>query len=101
MQRGCLAIITRKEGTTDWQFRWSEKDLHESRVQRKRVLGTVERYPYDPVGNRTQGYRILQGIRACRQATTPTTSLRQTLTTPMGTPLRRTAWATRTTSRIT
>jgi len=34
-----------KKGPAVWQFRWSEKDLHGSRVQRKRVLGTVERYP--------------------------------------------------------
>jgi integrase len=45
MQRGSLAIVSRKEGPAVWQFRWSEKDLHGSRVQRKRVLGTVERYP--------------------------------------------------------
>ena len=44
MQRGSLAIISRKEGPAVWQFRWSEKDLHEIRVQRKRVIGTVERY---------------------------------------------------------
>jgi integrase len=45
MQRGSLAIVSRKEGPAVWQFRWSEKDLHGSRVQRKRVLGTIERYP--------------------------------------------------------
>lgn len=33
------------EGPGVWQFRWSEKDLHGSRVQRKRLLGMVERYP--------------------------------------------------------
>src|SRR5271169_2884436 len=38
MQRGSLALVSR-------QFRWSEKDLHGVRVQRKRVIGTVERYP--------------------------------------------------------
>jgi hypothetical protein len=47
MQRGSLAIVSRKEGPAVWQFRWSEKDLHGSRVQRKRVLGTVERYPHE------------------------------------------------------
>ncbi len=26
-------------------FCWSEKDLHGARIQRKRVIGTVERYP--------------------------------------------------------
>ena len=45
MQRGSLAIISRKEGPAVWQFRWSKKDLHGARVQRKRVIGTVERYP--------------------------------------------------------
>ena len=44
MQRGSLAIVSRKEGPAVWQFRWSEKDLHGGRVQRKRVIGTVERY---------------------------------------------------------
>ena len=44
MQRGNLAIVNRKEGPAVWQFRWSEKDLHGVRVQRKRVIGTVERY---------------------------------------------------------
>jgi len=45
MQRGSLAIVSRKEGPAVWQFRWSEKDLRGARVQRKRVIGTVERYP--------------------------------------------------------
>jgi integrase len=44
MQRGSLRIVDRKEGPAVWQFRWSEKDLHGIRVQRKRVIGTVERY---------------------------------------------------------
>jgi integrase len=44
MQRGSLAIVSRKEGPAVWQFRWSEKDVHGVRVQRKRVIGTVERY---------------------------------------------------------
>ena len=45
MQRGSLALVSRKEGPDVWQFRWSEKDLHGAHVQRKRVIGTVERYP--------------------------------------------------------
>jgi integrase len=45
MQRGSLVLVSRKEGPAVWQFRWSEKDLHGARVQRKRVIGTVERYP--------------------------------------------------------
>lgn len=45
MQRGSLAIVSRKEGPAVWQFRWSEKDLYGLRVQRKRVIGTVVRYP--------------------------------------------------------
>src|SRR6266849_8977766 len=44
MQRGSLAILSRKEGPAVWQFRWSEKNLRGARVQRKRVIGTVERY---------------------------------------------------------
>jgi integrase len=45
MQRGSLSIVIRKEGPAVWQFRWSEKALDGARVQRKRVIGTVERYP--------------------------------------------------------
>ena len=45
MQRGSLAMVSRKDGPGVWQFRWSEKDLHGTRVQRKRVIGSVERYP--------------------------------------------------------
>ncbi len=44
MQHGSLALVSRKEGPAVWQFRWSEKDLQGGRVQRKRVIGTVERY---------------------------------------------------------
>jgi hypothetical protein len=42
---GSLALVSRKERPAAWQFRWSEKDLHGARIQRKRVIGTVERYP--------------------------------------------------------
>ena len=45
MQCGSLALMSRKEGPAVWQFRWSEKDLDGARVQRKRVIGSVERYP--------------------------------------------------------
>lgn len=45
MQHGSLAMVSRKDGPAVWQFRWSEKDLCGARVQRKRVIGTLERYP--------------------------------------------------------
>jgi len=45
MQHGSLAMVNRKDGPAVWQFRWSEKDSCGARVQRKRVIGTVERYP--------------------------------------------------------
>ena len=45
MQRGSLAMVIRKEGPAVWQIRWSEKGLSGARVQRKRVIGTIERYP--------------------------------------------------------
>jgi hypothetical protein len=32
MQRGSLAMVSRKEAPSVWQFRWSEKDLHGVRV---------------------------------------------------------------------
>jgi hypothetical protein len=37
-----------RKGPAVWQFRWSKKDLNGDRVQRKRVIGTVERYPNEP-----------------------------------------------------
>ena len=37
--------MNRKDGPAVWQFRWSEKDSCGARVQRKRAIGTVERYP--------------------------------------------------------
>jgi integrase len=52
MQHGSLALVSRKEGPDVWQFRWSEKDLHGARIQRKRVIGTIERYP-DEAATRT------------------------------------------------
>jgi integrase len=45
MQRGSLAMVSRKEGPAVWQFRWSEKGLCGARVQRKRVIGSIDRYP--------------------------------------------------------
>jgi integrase len=52
MQHGSLAVVSRKEGPAVWQFRWSEKDLHGARVQRKRVIGSVERHPNEAAGRR-------------------------------------------------
>jgi hypothetical protein len=40
MQRGSLALVSRKRGPAVWQFRWSEKDLHGVRAQRA-VLSLV------------------------------------------------------------
>jgi integrase len=45
MQRGSLAMVIRKEGPAVWQFRWSEKGLCGARVQRKSVIGSIDRYP--------------------------------------------------------
>src|ERR1019366_3633886 len=52
VRHGSLALVSRKEGPAVWQFRWSEKNLHGARVQRKRVIGTVERY-LDEAGARS------------------------------------------------
>ena len=43
MQLGSPARVSRKEGPAVWQFRWSEKGLHGTRIQRKRVIGTEGR----------------------------------------------------------
>lgn len=45
MQHGSLAMVSRKERPAVWQFRWSEKGLCGVRVQRKKVIGTIARYP--------------------------------------------------------
>jgi integrase len=45
MQHGSLTTKSRLEGPDVWQFRWSEKGPHGTRVYRKRVIGTVEQYP--------------------------------------------------------
>ena len=62
MRRGSLAMVNRKEGSSVWQFRWSEKDLHGIRVQRKRVIGTVQRYQ-DEAAARTAVTVLLGEIR--------------------------------------
>jgi hypothetical protein len=66
MQRGSLAIVTRKEGPAVWQFRWSEKDLHGARVQRKRVIGTVELklHALSPLGPHNGDYQMLTTDRS-------------------------------------
>ena len=48
MQSGSLAMVIRKEGPAVWQFRRSEKSLSGARIQRKRVIGTIDRYPNEP-----------------------------------------------------
>ena len=45
MQQGSLTTKSRLEGPDVWQFRWSEKAPNGRRVYRKRVIGTVEKFP--------------------------------------------------------
>ena len=45
MQQGSFTTKSRLEGPDVWQFRWSEKAPNGRRVYRKRVIGTVEKYP--------------------------------------------------------
>ena len=45
MQKGSLTTKSRLEGPDVWQFRWSEKAPNGRRVYRKRVIGTVEKFP--------------------------------------------------------
>jgi integrase len=66
MQHGSLTIVNRKEGPSVWQFRWSERDLHGTRVQRKRVIGTVQRYQ-DEAAARTAVTVLLGEINADKQ----------------------------------
>jgi hypothetical protein len=45
MQHGSLVTKKRSEGSDAWEFRWSENGPHGKRVNRKRVIGTVDEYP--------------------------------------------------------
>ena len=45
MQQGSFTTKSRLEGPDVWQFRWSEKAPNGRRVYRKRVIGTVEKFP--------------------------------------------------------
>ena len=45
MQQGSLTTKSRLKGPDVWQFRWSEKTPNGRRVYRKRVIGTLEKYP--------------------------------------------------------
>jgi integrase len=45
MQQGSIIQTSRKHGRNVWSFRWSEKNRNGRRVYRKRVIGTIERYP--------------------------------------------------------
>jgi integrase len=63
MQNGSLTRVSRKTGPTVWQFRWSEKDQSGARVQRKRVIGTIERYP-DEAAARTVTVGLLAELNS-------------------------------------
>jgi hypothetical protein len=71
MQRGSLALVSRKEGTEVWEFRWSEKNMHGARVQRKRVIGTVEHYPNEAAARSAMTIILAElnsGKTSCRAA---------------------------------
>jgi integrase len=66
MQRGSLAMVSRQEGPDVWQFRWSEKGLDGARVQKKRVIGTVQRYQ-DEAAARSAVTVLLREINSDKQ----------------------------------
>jgi hypothetical protein len=70
MQRGSLATVSRKEGPAVWQFRRSGKDFQGVRVQRKRVIGTVERYP-DETAARTATALLLTEVNSRKARISP------------------------------
>ena len=45
MQHGCMERLNRKRGPEVWQFRWSVTGADGKRLYRKKIVGTVERYP--------------------------------------------------------
>ncbi len=56
-QYGSLSRESRKAGSDVWIFRWRES-TPESRVNRKRLIGTVEQYP-----NKTAAKRAVESLR--------------------------------------
>src|SRR6516165_2106238 len=73
MQRGSLGMVIRKEGPAVWLFRWSEKGLCGARVQRKRVIGSIERYPNEDAAR--SAVSVLLAEINSEQATTRTRSI--------------------------
>jgi hypothetical protein len=55
MQHGCIERLNRKRGPQVWQFRWSEISLDGKRLHHKKVVGTVEQYPYENAARRAVG----------------------------------------------
>lgn len=44
-QGGCITLRKRAKGPDIWQFRWWELNEHKCRIQRSRIVGTVEKFP--------------------------------------------------------
>ena len=53
MQHGCMERLNRKRGPEVWQFRWSVTDPEGKRLYRKKIVGTVERYPDENAARRS------------------------------------------------
>src|SRR5512146_1838176 len=51
-QRGNLMLRQRAKGSAVWQFRWWETNDKGQRVQRSRIIGTVEEYPTERAAQR-------------------------------------------------
>jgi len=61
MQHGSLITKKRLEGPDAWEFRWSEKGPYGKRVYRKRIIGTIDKYP-DPESARASVAGLLAEI---------------------------------------
>lgn len=53
MQHGCMERLNRKRGPEVWQFRWSVIGPDGKRLYRKKIVGTVERYPDENAARRS------------------------------------------------
>jgi hypothetical protein len=51
-QKGNLTLRKRAKGADVWQFRWWDADDEGRRVQRSKLIGTVEEYPNERAAQR-------------------------------------------------
>jgi integrase len=67
-QRGCLRSITRKNGTTVWEYRWRELQHDGSKKRRAVIVGTLQDYPNESLAQTAvDALRLTINHRSARQ----------------------------------